>query len=60
MTNGDAVGIVEVKYKAHENDLDKLDRRCKTKKSCFLYIKTTNNTVLLLHFKLMILLKERP
>jgi hypothetical protein len=22
MTNGDAVGIVEVKYKAHENDLD--------------------------------------
>jgi hypothetical protein len=27
MTNGDAVGIVEVKYKAHENDLDKLDRK---------------------------------
>lgn len=25
MTNGDAVGIVEVKYKVHEYDLDKLD-----------------------------------
>ncbi|MDP3055109.1 MAG: hypothetical protein U1D70_19380 [Methylobacter sp.] len=29
MTNGDAIGIVEVKYKAHENDLDKLDRKFK-------------------------------
>ncbi len=26
MTNADAIGIVEVKYKAHENDLDRLDR----------------------------------
>ena len=27
MTNGHAVGIVEIKYKAHENDLDKLERK---------------------------------
>ncbi|MFI3158411.1 MAG: hypothetical protein QX199_19890, partial [Methylococcaceae bacterium] len=35
MTNGDAVGIVEVKYKAHENDLDKLDRKMKHFKQLF-------------------------
>ncbi len=35
MTNGDAVGIVEVKYKAHENDLDKLDRKMKHFKKLF-------------------------
>ena len=29
MTNGEAIGIVEVKYKAHTNDLDELD--CKMK-----------------------------
>ena len=35
MTNGDAVGIVEVKYKAHTNDLDKLDRKMKHFKKLF-------------------------
>jgi Holliday junction resolvase-like predicted endonuclease len=35
MTNGDAVGIVEVKYKAHENDLDKLDRNMQNFKKLF-------------------------
>ncbi len=27
MTNGETIGIVEVKYKAHANDLEKLDRK---------------------------------
>jgi hypothetical protein len=27
MTNGDAIAVVEVKYKAHSKDLDKLDRK---------------------------------
>jgi len=35
MTNGDAVAIVEVKYKAHENDLDKLDRKMQNFKKLF-------------------------
>ena len=35
MTNGDAIGIVEVKYKAHENDLDKLDRKMHNFKKLF-------------------------
>ncbi len=35
MTNGDVIGIVEVKYKAHENDLDKLDRKMKHFKKLF-------------------------
>ena len=35
MTNDDAVGIVEVKYKAHENDLDKLDRKMQNFKKLF-------------------------
>ncbi len=35
LTNGDAIGIVEVKYKAHENDLDKLDRKMKFFKQLF-------------------------
>ncbi|MFI3222728.1 MAG: hypothetical protein QX191_06800 [Methylococcaceae bacterium] len=35
MTNGDAIGIVEVKYKAHENDLDKLDRKVQNFKKLF-------------------------
>ncbi len=35
MTNGDAIGIVEVKYKAHTNDLDKLDRKMKHFKQLF-------------------------
>ena len=35
MTNGEAVGIVEVKYKAHENDLDKLDRKMQNFKKLF-------------------------
>jgi len=36
MTNSDAIGIVEVKYKAHENDLDKLDRKMQNFKKLFL------------------------
>ncbi len=35
MTNGEAIGIVEVKYKAHTNDLDKLDRKMKHFKQLF-------------------------
>jgi hypothetical protein len=35
MTNGNAIGIVEVKYKAHENDLDRLDRKMKNFKTLF-------------------------
>ena len=35
LTNGDVIGIVEVKYKAHENDLDKLDRKMKNFKKLF-------------------------
>ena len=34
-TNGDAIGIVEVKYKAHKNDLDKLDRKMQNFKKLF-------------------------
>ncbi len=39
MTNGNAIGIVEVKYKAHENDLDKLDRKMKNFKKLFPWFK---------------------
>ncbi len=35
LTNGDAIAIVEVKYKAHPNDLDKLDRKIKNFKLLF-------------------------
>jgi len=35
MTNGDAIAVVEVKYKAHKNDLDKLDRKMKHFKQLF-------------------------
>ena len=35
MTNGDAIGIVEVKYKVHENDLSKLDRKMRNFKALF-------------------------
>ena len=35
MTNGDAIAVVEVKYKAHTNDLDKLDRKMKNFKPLF-------------------------
>lgn len=35
MTNGDAIAIVEVKYKAHSNDLDKLDRKMANFKTLF-------------------------
>ena len=35
MTNGNTLGIVEVKYKAHINDLDKLDRKMKHFKQLF-------------------------
>lgn len=35
MTNGDALAVVEVKYKAHHNDLDKLDRKMRHFKQLF-------------------------
>jgi len=35
MTNGKAVGIIEVKYKAHEKDLDKLERKMRNFKTLF-------------------------
>ena len=35
MTNGNAIGIVEVKYKVHENDLSKLDRKMRNFKTLF-------------------------
>jgi predicted AAA+ superfamily ATPase len=35
LTNGDSLGIIEVKYKAHENDLDKLDRKMQNFKKLF-------------------------
>jgi len=35
MTNGDAIGIVEVKYKAHEKDLNKLERKMRNFKKLF-------------------------
>lgn len=35
MTNGDAIGIVEVKYKAHENDIKKLERKIRHFKTLF-------------------------
>jgi len=35
MTNGEAVGIIEVKYKAHEKDLDKLERKMRHFKKLF-------------------------
>ncbi len=35
MTNGEAVGIIEVKYKAHKNDLDKLERKMRHFKKLF-------------------------
>lgn len=40
MTNGDAIGIIEVKYKAHENDLDKLERKMRHFKQLFPVYKT--------------------
>ena len=35
LTNGDAVGIIEVKYKTHEKDLDKLERKMRHFKKLF-------------------------
>ncbi|MEI6747287.1 MAG: hypothetical protein WCL34_15085 [Methylococcaceae bacterium] len=35
MTNGESVGIIEVKYKAHQNDLDKLERKMRNFKTLF-------------------------
>ncbi len=35
MTNGDAIGIVKVKYKAHLNDLHKLERKMRHFKQLF-------------------------
>ena len=35
MTNGNAIGIVEVKYKAHESDLKKLERKMQNFKTLF-------------------------
>ncbi len=35
LTNGDAIGIIEVKYKAHKNDLQKLERKMQNFKKLF-------------------------
>jgi hypothetical protein len=35
MTNGNAIGIVEVKYKAHEKDVDKLERKMRNFKTLY-------------------------
>lgn len=35
MTNGDVIAVVEVKYKAYKNDLDKLDRKMRHFKKLF-------------------------
>ncbi len=35
MTNGNAVGIVEVKYKAHEKDVNKLERKMRNFKTLY-------------------------
>jgi hypothetical protein len=35
MTNGNTIGIVEVKYKAHEKDLDKLERKMRNFKNLY-------------------------
>ncbi|MEY4768960.1 MAG: hypothetical protein RL637_1599 [Pseudomonadota bacterium] len=35
LTNSNAVGIIEVKYKAHENDLEKLERKMRNFKKLF-------------------------
>lgn len=35
MTNGNAIGIVEVKYKVHQNDLQKLERKMRNFKKLF-------------------------
>ena len=35
LTNGDEIAIIEVKYKAHKNDLDKLDRKIANFKTLF-------------------------
>lgn len=35
MTNGNALAIIEVKYKAHQNDLDKLERKMHNFKKLF-------------------------
>ncbi|MDO9253860.1 MAG: hypothetical protein Q7U54_00005 [Bacteroidales bacterium] len=40
ITNGDAIAVVEVKYKVHKNDLDKLDRKMKHFKQLFLIYRT--------------------
>lgn len=35
MTNGNAIGIIEVKYKAHEKDVDKLERKMRNFKTLY-------------------------
>jgi hypothetical protein len=35
LTNGDAIAIIEVKYKAHQTDLDKLERKMRNFKALF-------------------------
>jgi hypothetical protein len=39
MTKGEAVGIIEVKYKAHQNDVDKLERKMRHFKILFPWFK---------------------
>ncbi len=39
LTNGESVGIVEVKYKAHQKDIDKLERKMSHFKELFPWFK---------------------
>lgn len=39
MTNGETIGIIEVKYKAHQNDLQKLERKMHNFKKLFPWFK---------------------
>jgi len=50
MTNGQTIGIVEVKYKAHENDLDKLARKMHNFKPLFPWFKDYRSMALSPHF----------
>ena len=40
LTNGESVGIVEVKYKAHQKDIDKLERKMSHFKELFPWFKS--------------------
>jgi len=45
LTNGESITIIEVKYKAHIEDIKKLERIFNNFKNCILSIKTINYMV---------------